>query len=260
MSHSDRVIDQFTRMAHGFATAPHILDREVLDILLRQSLASPADRSLDVACGAGIVACHFAAVVQHATGIDITPAMLVKARERQASLQLENLTWDLGSSDRLPYADHAFTVVTSRYALHHLEQPLDTLAEMVRVCKPGGTVTVADICVSEMPAKAARFNELERLHDPTHVRAMPLSEHLSLFAAVGLSPASISHYKLDFKLSRLLQALGHRPDAAAAASALVLDSIATDMLGTESRVENGGVVFSYPIAVMTARRPAAGGA
>lgn len=61
-------------------------------------------------------------------------------------------------------------------------------------------------------------------------------------------------------LDRLLQAPGHRPDAAAAASALVQDSIANDMLGTDSRVESGEVVFSYPIAVMTARRPAAGGA
>lgn len=217
-------------------------------------MAGPDDQSLDVACGAGIVACHFAAVVEHATGIDITPAMLVKAKERQAVLKLENVTWHLGSSDRLPYRDHAFTIVTSRYALHHLEEPCHTLAEMVRVCAPGGAVTVADICVSEVPSKALRFNELERLHDPTHIRAMPLSEHIANFAAVGLSASSVVHYKLDFKLSRLLQALGHRPEDAAVAGELVRDSIATDALGTDSRIEGDEVVFSYPIAVIAARK------
>lgn len=244
-------------MADAFATAPHILDRDALDLLLRQTGARPADCSLDVACGAGIVACHFAQVVQHATGIDITPAMLDKARALQASRQLNNVAWHLGHAEALPYPDHAFSIVTTRYSLHHMEAPLRTLAEMVRVCKAGGAVAIADICVAEETAKATRFNELEKLHDPSHVRAMPLSEHLANFQSVGLVNPTVARYKLDFKLSRLLHALGHRPEDAARAEGMLRDSIAADALGTSSRVEGDELIFSYPIAVVAARKPGA---
>ena len=42
----------------------------------------------------------------------------------------------------LPFADGAFTVVTARYAFHHFPDPAAVLAEMTRVCAPGGTVMV----------------------------------------------------------------------------------------------------------------------
>lgn len=253
MSHTDRIVSQFTKTAEAFATAPHILDEDALNILLQSTRAGADDVSLDVACGAGIVACHFARVVRHASGIDITPAMIQKADERQAALGLDNVAWFVGSAEKLPFEPQAFSIVTTRYSLHHLEAPLPVLREMLRVCKPGGTISVVDICVSDDPAKAARFNELERLHDPTHVRALPLAEQIHNFHALGLPTPAVSHYKLDFKLSRLLRALGSRPEDAARAEAMLRESIATDALGTESRIEGDELIFSYPIAVLTAR-------
>lgn len=252
MSHTERIVSQFTKMADAFATAPHILDEAALKLMLRSTHAGADDNALDVACGAGVVACHFARVVRHATGIDITPAMVEKARSRQAALGLENVAWFVGSAEKLPFRDQEFSIVTTRYSLHHLEVPQQTLREMVRVCKPGGTISVVDICVSEDADKAARFNDLERLHDPTHVRAMSLTEHLRNLREVGLPAPTVAHYKLDFQLSRLLHALGSRHEDAARAEAMLRESIATDSLGTDSRVENGELIFSYPIAVLTA--------
>lgn len=252
MSHAEHIVSQFTRTADAFATAPHILDEHALDLMLQSARAGAGDTSLDVACGAGIVACHFARVVQHATGIDLTPAMIDKARLRQASLGLDNVSWFVGPAEQLPFGSQAFSVVTTRYSLHHMEAPLAVLREMVRVCRPGGTVSVVDICVSEDEGKAARFNELERLHDPTHVRALPLSEHVRNFHELGLPSPTVARYKLDFQLSRLLRALGSRTDDAARAESLLRDSLADDALGTDSRMENGNLIFSYPIAVLTA--------
>ena len=82
--HNNLVIHQFTQPATVFATAPQFTDPQALDALLQVTGASADDTSLDVACGAGVVACHFAARVSRAVGIDITPAMLDKARQRQA--------------------------------------------------------------------------------------------------------------------------------------------------------------------------------
>ena len=55
------------------------------------------------------------------------------------------------------------------------------LAEMVRVTRPGGQVALIDIITSERPEKADLHNALERTRDPSHTRALPLSELIMLF-------------------------------------------------------------------------------
>jgi SAM-dependent methyltransferase len=256
MSHDARIVAQFTKMAGAFASSPRILDREALDLLLEETGASSSDDSLDVACGAGVVACHFAPVVRSATGIDITPAMIEKAKTRQHEAGLANLKWDIGDVKRLPYAGESFSIVTARYAFHHMPEPGVVLREMVRVCRPGGVVTVCDICVSEDPRKASRFNELEKLNDPTHVRGLPLSEHLALFEGIGLGEPRIARYKLDFVVSRMQQALGHTSEHARDTEERVRAAIREDMLDTESRVDGDETIFSYPIAVLSSRKQA----
>jgi hypothetical protein len=57
MSHDAQIVAQFTKMAGAFASSPRIVDRDALDLLLKEAGASCADDSLDVACGAGVVAC-----------------------------------------------------------------------------------------------------------------------------------------------------------------------------------------------------------
>lgn len=255
MSHNEEIVAQFTRMADAFASAPRIVDRQALDLLLRQTGAGATDTSLDVACGAGVVACHFATVVDAATGIDLTPAMIDKARALQRSRGLGNVKWDVGDVMRLPYANDVFSIVTCRYAFHHVLAPAAVLAEIMRACRPGGVIAVADICVPEEAAKATRFDQIERLNDPTHARALPLSEHLALFRAVGLAEPEVSHYNLDFPLPKLLASMGHGLEQAREVDELVKASIKADELGTGSRVEDGETIFSHPIAVISARKP-----
>ncbi len=241
-------------MAEAFASSPRIVDREALDLLLKETGAASSDDSLDVACGAGVVACHFASVVRSASGIDITPAMIEQAKAREKDAGLTNVRWDIGDVKHLPYPDGSFSIVTSRYAFHHMPDPEPVLREMVRVCRPGGVVAVCDICTSEDPRKAERFNELERLNDPTHVRGLPLSEHLALFERTGLGEPTIARYKLDFVVSRMQQALGHTAEHARGAEERVRAAIREDMLDTESRMDGDETIFSYPIAVLCGRK------
>lgn len=254
MSRNADIVAQFTKMAEAFASAPPIVDRRALDLLLEQTGASRSDNALDVACGAGIVACHFASVVNTATGIDITPAMIDRAKALQESRGLTNAKWDIGDVTHLPYADGSFSIVTSRYAFHHMTEPKRALREMLRVCQVGGIVAVADICVSEDAQKADRFNQLERMNDPTHVRALSLSEHLSLFRSVGLSEPKLSHYTLDIPLLRMLETAGRNHGEALEIEKLVRASIKDDALGTNSRIDGDTTFFSYPIAVLSSRK------
>jgi len=78
--HSDLILDQFTRQAVPFATAPSIKDESALKLIVEFSGAGPGDTVLDVACGPGLVAAAFARVARHVTGIDLTPAMIDRAR------------------------------------------------------------------------------------------------------------------------------------------------------------------------------------
>ena len=102
-SHRDRIVDQFTRQAVPFSTAPGIRDEAALQLLVEASGAGPDDTVLDVACGPGLVVSAFARVVRHATGIDVTPAMLERARAVAAESGVTNASWQQGEVVPLPF-------------------------------------------------------------------------------------------------------------------------------------------------------------
>ena len=253
-SHRDLVLDQFSRQAAPFSASPHIRDEAALRLVVAWSGAGSDDTLLDVACGAGHVVCAFARTVRHATGIDLTPAMLERAQSLQAEQGVTNVSWRLGDVLPLPFGAAAFTVVTSRYAFHHFPDPAAVLAEMTRVCAPGGTVMVVDTEASPDPARAAEFNRLERLRDPSHTRALPLAEHRALFRAAGLSDPRVTSYRLEMDLDGLLERCFPAPgdaDAIREAFAAALDD---DRLGIPVWRAEGQLRLAYPIAVLAATR------
>ena len=103
---------------------------------------------LDVACGPGLITCALAKVARQLTGIDITPAMIEEARKRQQSMGLAKVEWRIGDALPLPFADANFSKVITRYSFHHFLEPEAVLAEMVRVCQPGGEVGIVDVFMS----------------------------------------------------------------------------------------------------------------
>src|SRR5262249_13751170 len=148
--------------------------------------ANAQDRLVDVGCGAGVLVCAFAEHVKHATGIDLVPAMIERARALAAEKNIRNVDWQVGEVLALPFPDESFPLVTSRYALHHVEHPKRILAEMKRVCARGGRILVADMAASEDPNKASALNRMEKLRDPSHVRALSAHELHELFRSAGL--------------------------------------------------------------------------
>ena len=210
---------------------------------------------LDVACGGGLVVCAFAQVVRRAEGIDITPAMLDRARALAAEKGLTNTSWRQGDVLPLPYPDASFTIVTSRFTFHHFQDPLAVLREMARVCAPGGRVAVVDTDASADPAKAAAFNRMERLRDPSHVRAMPGAELTGLFAAAGLPAPRRASYELRDELENLLKRSFPNPGDDDKIRALFRASVSDDRLGIPIRLESEKIQYAYPIAVLVADRP-----
>lgn len=254
MDHQDRILDQFTRQAEPFARAEVIRNQEALDRIVMLARAGPEDTSLDVACGPGLLACAFARAVRHAVGLDLTPAMLDQARKAQAEQELKNVSWQLGDVMALPYPDAHFSIVSSRFAFHHLLDPLGALREMKRVCKPGGRIVVADMAPA--PAKAYALNTEERLRDPSHVRAMPAEELKQLFVASGLPQTAGGYYRLESELEDLLSRSFPQEGDADRIRKIFVDSIATDALDLNTRREDGKIYFGFPVAVLVSKLPA----
>jgi len=251
-THREAILDQFTRQAVPFATSPGIKDEAALTLVIDFSEAGASDTVLDVACGPGILACAFARVARHVTGIDITPAMLDRARLLQQEQGLANVTWQQGDVLPLPYPDASFSLVTSRFAFHHFLDPKAALAEMRRVCAPGGTVLVIDSAPA--PDKAAAFNRMEVVRDPSHVRAMPEAELKDMFTAVGLAAPRTTGYRLEAELEGLIARSFPNPGDDETLRRIFRDSLANDDLGVGARRVGDRIHLGYPVAVLAARR------
>ncbi len=108
---------------------------ELLDSLEAELVATygTAGDVLEVGCGTGLVLERIARFARSAKGIDVSPGMLERARER-------GLDVELGSATELPFDDNSFDVCCSFKVLAHVPDIEGALAEMARVTRPGGHV------------------------------------------------------------------------------------------------------------------------
>lgn len=253
-SHRDTILDQFSRQAVPFSTAPPIRDEGALQLLVDAAGTAADDTVLDVACGPGLVACAFARVARQVTGIDLTPAMIERAQVLAAENGCSNVRFQIGDVLPLPFPDAAFSIVVSRFAFHHFQDPAAVLAEMRRVCRPGGRVVVADLMASPNPAKAAAFHRMEMLRDPSHARALTLDDLRALYRTTGLAIPSETFWRMDIDVDGLLARSFPQPGSEPVIRRMFADAVADDALGLETRREHGRLRFTYSNVVLSAQR------
>ena len=111
--------------------------------LLNPLALSPGATLLDVACGSGQLALVAAERGLKVTGVDIATNLILAARGRAASAGLD-VRFDEGDAEALPYPDASFDAVASLYGAMFAPQPERVAAEMLRVCRPGGIVSMAN--------------------------------------------------------------------------------------------------------------------
>jgi SAM-dependent methyltransferase len=184
---------------------------------------------------------------------------LEQAKERQRARGLTNVTWLVGDAVPLPFPDAAFSVVVTRYSFHHFLDPKAVLAEMVRVCRPGGRVAVIDVFTSG-PEQAEAYNRVEKLRDPSHVRALSLAELTGLFRDIGLRDVRTGFFKLEMALDALLAASFPNPGDADRIRQTFADDLGVDRLGLGAHRRDGAIHFAFPIVVIAGKleRPRVG--
>ncbi|HUE83616.1 MAG TPA: class I SAM-dependent methyltransferase [Pyrinomonadaceae bacterium] len=131
-----------TWMAGDFALIARSYEPGAVDFVQRLNL-EPGTRVLDVACGTGNLALPAARAGAVVTGVDIAGNLIQQARYRAEAEGL-SAEFDEGDAEQLPYADASFDVVLSMFGVMFAPRPELVAAELLRVCRPGGRIALAN--------------------------------------------------------------------------------------------------------------------
>jgi SAM-dependent methyltransferase len=236
---------RFGRTAEQFAASTAIRRLSQVESLLHLATPVREDRLLDVACGPGHLLATVAPQVRLAVGVDLTLEMLVIARKQRLGEGGRPLGLVLGEGERLPFRDGVFTVVTTTLAIHHFGDPRWVVAEMARVCRPGGRIAVSDLVASADDAKRALANEIERLRDPSHAETLSSAGLEGLLSSQGLVIRGRASGSVTRELEEWCRLAGTPPEAAARVRAMLLASQPGDLAGMAPVVAGPEVTFRH---------------
>jgi ubiquinone/menaquinone biosynthesis C-methylase UbiE len=210
----DIVRKEFGQQARHFGEQGlTVSNQEYIRWIVEHLDLQPHFQVLDVAAGTGHLGRAIAPHVQRVTAMDLTPAMLHQGQREAAQQGLTNVVFEQGEAEHLPYGDEAFDLVVTRFSLHHFSDAMAPLRQMVRVCRQGGRVAVIDMVSPEDAAVALTYNTLERLRDPSHVRALGAEELPRLMQEAGLVMVYKSCRDVEVDLERWLDLTGTQPAA-----------------------------------------------
>ncbi|TDD60914.1 methyltransferase domain-containing protein [Actinomadura darangshiensis] len=186
VTHDEKVVREFSKQAAGFADpALNVAFTRHLDRLVRfmDPELDLEDVVLEVAAGTGLVSRAIARRVRHVTALDLTPAMLTEGKRAADHAGLMNVTFAHGDAVALPYLDRSYTLVVTRFSLHQVADPGAVVREMVRVCRPGAALIIADL--SRPDGLHGDLDRIERLRDPSHGTALTETQVADLVTSAG---------------------------------------------------------------------------
>ena len=236
--------------------------------LMDTAALRPGERVLDVACGTGVVTRLAAERVGRdgtVAGLDINPGMLAVARSVPSPGMA--IDWQQGSAEAMPLPDAAFDVVLCQLGLQFVPDKAAAVREMQRVLVPGGRLIVS--VTGPTPPPFVIFDEaLSRhispevspfvrmvfsLHDPDELR--------ELVRGAGFrdvtTQADAKELQLPPPAEFLWQYVHSTPlaDAVAQADDDRRAALERDVVtGWQPYVEDGGMVLSPNVVVVTARK------
>ena len=108
----------------------------------------PGSWVLDAATGSGLVARELGKRNLRVVGLDQSPSMLIRALAEARRRGLgDRIRFVLGQAQALPLASESFDAITFTYLLRYVDDPAVTVAELVRVLRPGGVMASLEFSV-----------------------------------------------------------------------------------------------------------------
>ena len=251
--------EQFDRQAAHYNAEWNAWTGDSLAWLIEHAHCRPSHKWLDVATGAGFTAVAFAPLVADVTGLDVSAAMLQKARERAQSAGLANLVFETGSAESLPFPPDGFDGVVCRLAAHHFLSVPKFAAEAYRVLRPGGRLLVADSSEPDnAPEVDAWHNLVELLRDGSHVRNYTPAEWRGFVTGAGFVLEDLDQVResVPITMRAWLEKAGCRGAEAAEVGHLFLEAPA-EVVRTFSitPLPDGDMSFQWVRIALSARKP-----
>ncbi len=249
----ERIRREFGRQSQAFAEPRSFFGAAAVSDWIAPHLPlRPDDVVLDLAGGAGHLSRALAPRAARFVVLDLTPEQLEVGRAAAARERIDNIEFVAGDAAATPFADGHFDLVVNRFALHHMSDPAAVVAEAGRVCRAGGAVALIDL-VAPGSGLAATYDELERIRDPSHTRALPGDELDELAAGIGpIVAAADREHELPVEawMERALTPERGRREIRARLRAELDGGPATGMRPRETA---GGLVFTQSWRLVLAR-------
>lgn len=140
------LFDQSAKTYDDWCSTPlgSFVDETEKKIMLEVTNPNPGETVLDIGCGTGIYSLLLSQQGTEVTGIDISTAMLNKAKEK-ANQYNRPITFIEGDIQHLPFADDTFDLVISNIVLEFVDHPQDVISEAMRVLHPGARLVIGMI-------------------------------------------------------------------------------------------------------------------
>jgi SAM-dependent methyltransferase len=105
----------------------------------------PAYDVADLGCGEGYLTIETARWAKHVIAVDRSTGVLARAKALAARKKLSNITWKKGELEKLPIETATMDVALLSQALHHANDPAESLKEASRILKAGGRLLILDL-------------------------------------------------------------------------------------------------------------------
>ncbi|MYL35165.1 methyltransferase domain-containing protein [Pontibacillus yanchengensis] len=170
----------FSKYADKYVTSTTHSSGEDLPLMVEWAKPEKHWSVLDIATGGGHVAKQLAPYVREVFATDLTKEMLSNTA---TTLQtIDNIHYVKADAEDLPFLDQTFDFVTCRIAPHHFPNPERFIQESSRVLKPNGLFIMIDNIAANEDNLDYFYNTFEKMRDPSHNRALRITEWKNFLA------------------------------------------------------------------------------
>lgn len=183
------------KVAGVYDVFTHVINRKA-SLTMRDAVAamlSPDDRVLECACGTGLLTEAMAGMCKQLTATDFSEKMLLQAEKKCRAYG--NVSFEQGNILALDYPDASFDAVVAANVIHLLDEPYRALAELHRVCKPGGRIIIPTYINQNKKGETYGFVKAMGKSSDVFKRQFTMESYQQFFRQAGYANVEYTLYK-----------------------------------------------------------------